>query len=683
MDTGIDPVALHHYMTFHSLVPGERTILAGVRKLPAATVRVIEADGTSTEHRYWEPRHRRPAAPADDGEWRRAVLDALRTAVRRRMVADVPVGVLLSGGLDSSLIVALLAEQGQRELATFSIGFEPYGGEQGDEFAYSDLVARRFGTDHHRIRVPDSRLAQGVEQAVHAMSEPMVSHDCVAFHLLSREVAGHVKVVQSGQGADEVFAGYDWFPPLAGVPRERAADTYLEAFRDRPHHDLARILAPDHLLGSDVSGDLVRAHLARPGADTALDAVLRLETTAMMVDDPVKRLDNMTMAHGLEARTPFLDHELVELAAACPAELKLADGGKGVLKDAARRMLPAEVADRPKGYFPVPADPARRRAAPRPRPRRAHQPGRPRPRPVPAGLRRPAARRPRPRQGGDRGEYAVAARPAGTVAAGPPRMTPEIIGGLSHLPSAASLTAWSCLAPALAPDDSAVAFVSDRDGSPRVWIQPVGEDAEAWVVDTGPQPAVDVSWAPTGARLAVLLAPGGGEHAQVWTVRPHGGDLRLLSAPAGGSAALVRWTGRGEEVLVAETSAARPHPRRAGRRRHGRASGHRRGPVDVARRPSAATTPRCCCGGARADGGTCTWRPSSPRRWARTCRAGSGRCCPDCRDPPTPAPSPPTAAPRTWSPTPAATGPRCWRCGRARTRSCWPSGRTPSWTGSR
>lgn len=135
-------------------------------------------------------------------------------------------------------------------------------------------------------------------------------------------------------------------------------------------------------------------------------------------------------------------------------------------------------------------------------------------------------------------------------------MTPEIIGGLSHLPSAASLTAWSCLAPALAPDDSAVAFVSDRDGSPRVWIQPVGEDAEAWVVDTGPQPAVDVSWAPTGARLAVLLAPGGGEHTQVWTVRPHGGDLRLLSAPGGGSAALVRWTGRGEEVLVAETSAA-------------------------------------------------------------------------------------------------------------------------------
>ncbi|MGW2222062.1 N-acetylglutaminylglutamine amidotransferase, partial [Nonomuraea sp. NPDC001684] len=189
LDTGIDRVALHHYMTFHSLVPGERTILAGVRKLPAATVRVVEADGTSTDHRYWDPPYTRSAMPEHAGlseqEWRRATLDALRTAVRRRMVADVPVGVLLSGGLDSSLIVALLAEEGQSGLTTFSIGFEAAGGEQGDEFAYSDLVAGRFGTDHHRIRIPGDRLLDGLERAVGAMSEPMASHDCVAFYLLS------------------------------------------------------------------------------------------------------------------------------------------------------------------------------------------------------------------------------------------------------------------------------------------------------------------------------------------------------------------------------------------------------------------------------------------------------------------------------------------------------------------
>ncbi|MEV4800578.1 N-acetylglutaminylglutamine amidotransferase [Nonomuraea sp. NPDC049421] len=359
VDTGIDPVALHHYMTFHALVPGERTILAGVRKLPAATVRVIEADGTRTDHRYWDPPHTRGALPEAAGlngrEWQDAVMDALRAAVRRRTVADVPVGVLLSGGLDSSVIVALLAEEEHEPPVTFSIGFEAAGGERGDEFAYSDLVARRFGTDHHRIRIPDERLLDGLHGAVRAMSEPMVSHDCVAFYLLAQEVAEHVKVVQSGQGADEVFAGYRWFPPLADVPREQAADVYARAFFDRPHDGLAAILPKERLLDHDASGDFVREHLARPGADTALDAVLRLETTAMLVDDPVKRVDNMTMAHGLEARTPFLDHELVELAAACPAELKLAHGGKGVLKDAARRLLPAEVIDRPKGYFPVPA----------------------------------------------------------------------------------------------------------------------------------------------------------------------------------------------------------------------------------------------------------------------------------------------------------------------------------------
>ncbi|MFC7040615.1 hypothetical protein ACFQKO_56955, partial [Nonomuraea rubra] len=119
------------------------------------------------------------------------------------------------------------------------------------------------------------------------------------------------------------------------------------------------------------------------------------------------------------------------------------------------------------------------------------------------------------------------ARPDG----GPPRVFAfgGLAGGRPHLPAAESLTAWSCLAPALAPGNSAVAFISDHDGSPRVWIQSLQGDAETWAVDTGPQPAVDVSWAPTGTHPAVLVAAGGGEHTQVGTVQPHGGDLRLLS----------------------------------------------------------------------------------------------------------------------------------------------------------
>lgn len=354
VDTSIDKVALQHYMTFHSVVPAPRTIVSGIRKLPPATVRIIEPDGTSTSKVYWEASHTRVDAPRTREEWAEAIHVKLRTAVERRMVADVPVGVLLSGGLDSSYIVALLAEQGQRGLTTFSIGFESAAGESGDEFAYSDIIAKQFDTRHHQIRIGRDRFLPAVARTVAAMSEPMVSHDCVAFNLLSEDVSQQVKVVQSGQGADEILAGYSWYPPLADVPRDRAVDAYAKEFFDRPYGDLARQLNPEWFLEQDISREFVAASFARPGATTAVDAALRLDSQVMLVDDPVKRVDNMTMAWGLEARVPFLDHELVELAAACPPELKLAQGGKGVLKDAARGVVPDEVIDRTKGYFPVP-----------------------------------------------------------------------------------------------------------------------------------------------------------------------------------------------------------------------------------------------------------------------------------------------------------------------------------------
>ncbi|WP_326563848.1 N-acetylglutaminylglutamine amidotransferase [Micromonospora peucetia] len=357
VDTTIDPVALHHYLSWHSIVPAPRTVLRGVRKLPPATLRVVEADGRSREHVYWRPDYARDPAHygMDAGQWRATVGEALRTAVRRRLVADVPVGVLLSGGLDSSMIVALLAEAGQQDLQTFSIGFDSRGGEAGDEFHYSDLVARAFGTDHHRIRLADDDLVPAVRRTVHAMTEPMGSHDVVAFHLLSEQVARHVKVAQSGQGADEVFAGYGYHQPLARVPRADAATTFADAFFDRDHAELNRVVDPAYACDRDVSRELLAADLAAPGAQTALDSVLRLDTHLMLPDDPVKRVDSMSMAWGLEVRTPFLDQDLVALAAACPPEHKVADGGKGVLKEIARQVLPAEVVDRPKGYFPVPA----------------------------------------------------------------------------------------------------------------------------------------------------------------------------------------------------------------------------------------------------------------------------------------------------------------------------------------
>ena len=354
VDTSIDRAALHNYMSFHAVVPPPRTIYEGVRKLPPATMRIYEANGSFKDRIYWQAPYRR--LPGDNAlsreEWQEQLLDMLRLAVKRRMISDVPVGVLLSGGVDSSLIVGLLAEAGQTGLMSFSVGFEEANGEKGDEFVYSDLIAKHFGTDHHKIFVPSADLMDALPGTIAAMSEPMVSYDNVGFYLLSKEVSKHIKVVQSGQGADEVFGGYHWYPPL--VDSNDVVRDYAEGFRDRTHAVLATQLSADWMPEQDYSQALLEEKLLEDGADTPVDRALRLDTNVMLVDDPVKRVDNMTMAWGLEARVPFLDHELVDLAARIPPEEKLRDGGKGILKDVARKVIPSEVIDRKKGYFPVP-----------------------------------------------------------------------------------------------------------------------------------------------------------------------------------------------------------------------------------------------------------------------------------------------------------------------------------------
>lgn len=365
IDTRIDQVALHHYLTFHSVVPPPHTILRGVSKVPPASLVAIEPDGRGGYQKpsittYWEPDFTRidERSSWSERDWEEAVLESLRLAVKRRLVADVPVGCLLSGGVDSSLIVGLLAEAGQHGLKTFSIGFESVGGVEGDEFRYSDVIAKRFATDHHQIRIGTERMLPALDGAIAAMSEPMVSHDCVAFYLLSQEVSKHVKVVQSGQGADEVFAGYHWYPPMgepAAASLEGSVASYRGAFFDRDQSGYASLVSPAVATPDDPSELFVTEHFARRGAQTGVDRALRLDSTVMLVDDPVKRVDNMTMAWGLEGRVPFLDHELVELAATCPPQYKIAHDGKGVLKQAARQVIPADVIDRPKGYFPVPA----------------------------------------------------------------------------------------------------------------------------------------------------------------------------------------------------------------------------------------------------------------------------------------------------------------------------------------
>jgi len=354
VDKAIDPVGLQYYLSWHAVVPAPRTILASVKKLPPASHMTIEPDGTTSLETYWRLSFDRDAEEEryGDADWERLLGETLRRAVARRMVADVPVGCLLSGGLDSSLIVALAAElTGDDLLHTFSIGFESVADEDGDEFHYSDIVARTFGTRHHQIRIGSAGLIEALEGTVRAMSEPMVSHDCVGFYLLSREVSRHVKVVQSGQGADEVFGGYHWYPPFL-ESADPLAD-YQRLFFDRDHAEYREAVHPS-LHHEDSAHRFVQRHFERVPSDAAIDKVMHLDTTVMLVEDPVKRVDNMTMAWGLEARVPFLDHELVELAARMPARLKVGGTGKDILKTLARRLLPAAVIDRPKGYFPVP-----------------------------------------------------------------------------------------------------------------------------------------------------------------------------------------------------------------------------------------------------------------------------------------------------------------------------------------
>ena len=364
VDKSIDPVALHHQFTLHAVIPAPRTILQGIRKVAPGTTLTITAQGEIQENTYWTLKAERPAEPLSDEEWIARNREALKKAVKKRLLAsDVPVGVLLSGGLDSSLLVGLLAEVQndlgiEHPLHTFSIGFEDIGEEYGSEFFYSDQVVEQYQTEHHKYHIPNEDVLKRLPEAVACMAEPMFGQDAVAFYLLSEQVAQDVKVVMSGQGADEVYGGYFWYPQMKAAaeqhPEKSAVENFAPFYFDRDHAEWLEMIAPEFHV-DDVTTQWASERLNAPGADEHLDKVLRLDVTALITDDPVKRVDNMTMAWGLEARVPFLDAELVELAMQIPPSLKMQEGGKYPLKAISRGLIPDAVIDRPKGYFPMPA----------------------------------------------------------------------------------------------------------------------------------------------------------------------------------------------------------------------------------------------------------------------------------------------------------------------------------------
>lgn len=357
--TDLNPTALHHHLMLHAVVPAPQTLLLGVHKMRPAHFMQVKPDGRLHCRRYWQlqigPRDHRNV---DEEALLEHLHQELLIAVRRRFsVADVEVGVLLSGGLDSSLLVALLQQCGAERLATYSIGFSASGKEKGDEFEYSDLVADRYQTRHQRLLIDNTALVRRLPEVVGQMTEPMVGQDCAAFYLLAEWVSRDVKVVQTGQGADELFAGYFWYPLMHGAAHLPKLERFCRYYLDRDRDDYERCVLKDYQVP-----DVTRPMLARlldqashAGATAFIDSVLHMDVTTLIVDDPVKRVDNMTMAWGLEARVPFLDYRFVEFAANLDPAIKLREGGKYILKQLARRLLPKQITDRPKAYFPVPA----------------------------------------------------------------------------------------------------------------------------------------------------------------------------------------------------------------------------------------------------------------------------------------------------------------------------------------
>jgi asparagine synthase (glutamine-hydrolysing) len=391
----LDPSALEDYLAF-GVVPGPRSIFRGIEKLqPAHVLGVSRDDWTAAPRRYWRL-HIEPDDRLGEAEWQEAVRAKVAETVKVHLIADVPVGAFLSGGLDSSIVVASAAGSTNGPLQTFSIGFHE---EAFSELPYARKVAERFGTRHREeIVTPD---AVGLlEELTRYYDEPFADASAVPTFLVSRLASRSVKVALSGDGGDEAFGGYaryvhdlrearlrqrlpGWLRrgllgPLAGVwpkadflPRPLRARTLLTnlALDAGPAYantvSLCRMPLRRQLLAADVRAGLnghrpeaavIAAH-ALASADRPLDGMLAADVETLLPDDFLVKTDRASMANGLEVRPPLLDHELLELAARIPARWKVRDGeGKWIFKRAFERDLPPEVVRRPKQGFELPVD---------------------------------------------------------------------------------------------------------------------------------------------------------------------------------------------------------------------------------------------------------------------------------------------------------------------------------------
>ncbi len=381
-----DPAALRDYLSF-GYIPAPATAFAGIKMLEPGTILQVDLAGDAQSRRYWiPPPQAPPAAHAHAADYREALRAQLDEAVSLRLVSDVPLGAFLSGGLDSSLIAALMRRHSNAEIKTFSIGFA--GDASFDETTYAEAVARHLGTQHQSFRVEPMSLDL-LPQLVWQHDQPFADSSAIPTFLVSQLTREHVTVALTGDGGDELFAGYERFyaaqllgrlsfvppPIMRGLSRllERLPEGtayYDHARRARrfsraaglPLHDayfdMVRVFSAD-VLEEIVPGVRATApSLAawiNPRQAHRVAALLEANLTSYLPDDLLIKADRCSMAASLEARAPFLDHQLAEYAAGIPFNLKLRRGQtKHILKEAARDLLPDDIIDRKKHGFGIP-----------------------------------------------------------------------------------------------------------------------------------------------------------------------------------------------------------------------------------------------------------------------------------------------------------------------------------------
>lgn len=387
----VDPVALREYLAL-GYVPAPRSIFRGIRKLPPASLMVCE-NGQARISRYWVP----VSAPEDscsEEEWVRAFLDTMERAVLSQMVSDVPLGAFLSGGLDSSTVVALMARQTSAPVKTYAIGFDNTpGAGYYNELPWARRVAELFRTDHREILVrPD--VARLLPKLLYQLDEPVADSAFITTFLVAQFAREDVTVILSGVGGDELFGGYrrylssyydryynlvprwlrrDVLPPLAlALPSDRHSTlmnlfrhlrtylqshegsfeeryrSYVQVFGRASVEALLREPAPEAL-------DALDAAFSEVGDGDPLSRMMRVDLLTQLPDDLLLLTDRMTMATSLECRVPFLDNTVIDLSLRMPSHLKVRGGRlKYVLKKALGDLLPADILDRGKRGFGAP-----------------------------------------------------------------------------------------------------------------------------------------------------------------------------------------------------------------------------------------------------------------------------------------------------------------------------------------